>query len=223
MAAARRSQRPSWRGPSTLAPKYTCSPTRTAYGGSRADVLPRISSVQALPRPTVREAGAAQVSLSFLLCLRIFGLLYTSSLTMLVSALVALAAVVSAAPTASPASSSTSSDDPSRGFLKADGFTTDKWLKGFEKAQALVASLTFEQKSKHRQLQPPPFQELVLRSFNADDRSSCSQHHCSAYDRPAGLLGTYIPLAGSRTETGLLLCGRTCACSSKLASPVCLS
>lgn len=30
--------------------------------------------------------------------------------------------------------------------LTANGFTSDKWIKGFEKAQAVVAGLTFEQK-----------------------------------------------------------------------------
>lgn len=30
--------------------------------------------------------------------------------------------------------------------LTAEGFTSEKWIKGFEKAQSVLASLTFEQK-----------------------------------------------------------------------------
>jgi hypothetical protein len=55
------------------------------------------------------------------------------------STLIALIVAASAAPTAAPA-------PELRGLLKADGFTSQQWRDGFAKAQALVASLSFDQK-----------------------------------------------------------------------------
>lgn len=75
------------------------------------------------------------------------------------SILLALAAAATAAPApSSPQLSTRNNDGASKktdsvpkshwkdARLTANGFTSDKWIKGFEKAQAVVAGLTFEQK-----------------------------------------------------------------------------
>ncbi|GAA5929041.1 hypothetical protein JCM10213_004974 [Rhodosporidiobolus nylandii] len=56
--------------------------------------------------------------------------------------LVALATAAAAAPTTSSSSSANSSAYD----LTAEGFTSQKWVKAFEKAQAIVASLSLQQK-----------------------------------------------------------------------------
>ncbi|GAA5980274.1 hypothetical protein JCM10908_001595 [Rhodotorula pacifica] len=55
------------------------------------------------------------------------------------TAILAIAIAAAAAPTSAPTSDL-------RGLLKADGFTSEQWKQGFAKAQAVVASLSLEQK-----------------------------------------------------------------------------
>ncbi|GAA5831313.1 hypothetical protein JCM11251_007831 [Rhodosporidiobolus azoricus] len=59
------------------------------------------------------------------------------------SILLTLAAAAAAAPASS---SSTSSSIPSSPSLTANGFTSQKWIDGFKKAQAIVAQMTYAEK-----------------------------------------------------------------------------
>lgn len=62
--------------------------------------------------------------------------------------ILALAANAAAAPTSSASAvpSSSSSAVANRSYLKADGYTSQKWVKGFEKAQSVVSQLTLAEK-----------------------------------------------------------------------------
>lgn len=89
------------------------------------------------------------------------------------SVLLALAAAATAAPApASPQlAARDTSDKPAtlpeshwkEARLTTDGFNSDKWINGFEKAKAVVAGLTFEQKVRQ-----PPFQRPSLARNRAD-------------------------------------------------------
>lgn len=61
--------------------------------------------------------------------------------------LIALALAVSAAPTSPPS-------PELRGLLKRDGFTSQVWTEAFQKAQALVANLSLDQKQNFTALRP---------------------------------------------------------------------